>query len=1005
MANQPQISSFSSSIIAELTIIISEIAWSGTFASSSDEWIELYNPGKNSIDLAGWRLVSNDGSPDIKLEGSIAPGEFYLLERSDDNTVSNIAANIIYSGALGNSGETLYLLGPSGETVDTVNLSGGNWPAGDSSTQASMERTGFIADSSSAWATHNGSTSNAHDANDDTIMGSPKAANSVWSTNPTTTPTATPSSTNSLTSTNTSSSTATMTPSPTPTHTSTSIQNQYVVINEIAWSGTDASTGDEWIELYNYGSQPVDLSNWSLGAADGTPVITLNGVISSGNFFLLERTNENTISNISADQIYTGPLGNSGESLLLRDAGGNLIDSVNIDGDDWPGGTSSSGTPQYATLERTSIGASDSNWGTNNGITRNGEDANGNPINGTPKSANSTIIKVSYTNTATASPTETPTSSPSPSATSTSTPSPSITNSATLTRTPTLSSTSTPTNTASPTSTTDIIVPGTVIINEIAWSGTTSSSFDEWIELYNPTTQEVDLTGWALIANDGLPNIELIGTVSGDGYFILERTDDNTISDTAANQIYSGTLSNSGETLELYSPSGVLIDTANISGGAWPAGDIDQRVSMERHANSNDSPSAWGTNNGAIISGHDSQGNAIQGSPGQPNSLWFSTPTPSPTQTPSPTITPTASGTIQLVAPLTVWINEIAWSGTIGHYNDEWIELFNPGYEEIDLLNWTLVAADGSPEIHLEGKITSWGYYILERTDDSTIANIDADQIYTGSLSNNGETLYLNGPNGELVDTASQSDGSWPAGNAEHHKTMERRGTSATGRALWNTNNGYVTNGLDVDGYPIWGTPKNANSNWFPTPTPTQIPEGTRILINEFLPHPKYDWNRDGKFTSNDEFIELINAGTTTINLEGWLLDDIEEGSTPYEIPNIELAPGEIISFFRSETGISLSDSGDEVRLLIPDGTIADVRAYNFAKDVNLTWCRLPDGIKELAYPCWPTPNKLNGPYERVSPIQEDVLIPVTGNPREGNIFGIQPGWLIPKGSRICGYR
>jgi len=1015
VANQPQISLFSASNYTELTIIISEIAWAGTSANSSDEWIELYNPGQVSIDLSGWRLVSSDGSPDIELKGSIAPGEFYLLERSDDNTVSNIAADITYAGALGNSGETILLVGPSGKTIDTANLSGSEWPAGDSSSRASMERVGIVADSSSSWETHNGSASNGQDANGDTIRGSPKAVNSIWQANHTATPTMTPSSTNSPTSTKTTLTTETPTPSPTTTPSPTSIQNQYVVINEISWSGTSASSSDEWIELYNYGSQPVDLSNWSISATDGTPSITLNGTISSGNFFLLERTDDNTISNITADQIYSGSLGNSGEILFLRDANGNVIDTVNFDGGAWPGGTIGSGSPEYATQERISLGESDTMWGTNNGITRNGEDANGNPINGTPKSANSTTIENASTNTATASPTPTATSSPTPttSATSSSTPTSSPTNTATSTQTPTLTSspsqtaTASLTNTVTPTSTSTefIFVAEEIVINEIGWSGTQASSFDEWIELYNTTAQTIDLTGCTLLADDGSPNINLTGTISANGFFILERTDDNTISNIAADQIYSGTLSNAGETLRLYSPSGELIDTANIAGGAWPAGDSDLRTSMERKDNTSDSASAWGTNNGVIKSGSDAQGNVILGSPGQLNSLRFSTATPSPTSSPSPTITPTSTGTIQLVPPQTIWISEIAWSGTIGHYNDEWIELFNPGYETIDLSGWLLIAADGSPEIQLAGEIPSWGYFLLERTDDNTVANIPADQLYSGSLSNSGETLYLFGPHGELVDTASQSDGNWPAGHAELHKTMERRGTSANGRATWNTNNGYVTNGIDVDGYHIQGTPKKANSNWFPTPTPTSIPEGARVLINEFLPHPKYDWNGDGKFTSDDEYMELINVGTTMINLEGWLLDDIEEGSTPYELPDINLAPGEALAFFRAETRISLSDNGDSVRLLSPNGEIIDERSYNFAKDVNLSWCRLPDEIEQLIYPCWPTPNKPNAVYKNTTMTQSERLIPVTGSQPEQPTYGILPGWLIPNGSRLYGYR
>src|SRR5512138_1594589 len=48
-----------------------------------------------------------------------------------------------------------------------------------------------------------------------------------------------------------------------------------VVINEVAWAGTAASTNDEWIELYNTTATAIDLTNWTLNAKDGSPAITI----------------------------------------------------------------------------------------------------------------------------------------------------------------------------------------------------------------------------------------------------------------------------------------------------------------------------------------------------------------------------------------------------------------------------------------------------------------------------------------------------------------------------------------------------------------------------------------------------------------------------------------------------------------------------------------------------------------------------------------------------------
>ncbi len=120
-----------------------------------------------------------------------------------------------------------------------------------------------------------------------------------------------------------------------------------------------------------------------------------------------------------------------------------------------------------------------------------------------------------------------------------------------------------------------------LIINEIAWMGTENSANDEWIELKNNTSQTIDLKEWTLKAEDGAPEIHLQGTIAAQGYFLLERTDETTLPEISANQIYSGALNNSGEKLFLFNPENKLIDSINCSEG-WTAGDNQTKQTMER---------------------------------------------------------------------------------------------------------------------------------------------------------------------------------------------------------------------------------------------------------------------------------------------------------------------------------------------------------------------------------------------------------------------------------------
>ena len=172
------------------------------------------------------------------------------------------------------------------------------------------------------------------------------------------------------------------------------------------------------------------------------------------------------------------------------------------------------------------------------------------------------------------------------------------------------------------------------------------------------------------------------------------------------------------------------------------------------------------------------------------------------------------------IAPLNVVINEVAWMGTNADFNDEWIELYNPTANAIDLSGWTLTSADGTPSITFPtGKIIpSGGYFLLERTADTTVSNVTADLIYTGSLVNTGETLTLKAPDGVVIDTANGDGGPWTAGvnvttPTTVRLTMERNNPIATETdAQWHRNDGVTRNGTDAGGNLIYGTPKAANS-------------------------------------------------------------------------------------------------------------------------------------------------------------------------------------------------
>jgi hypothetical protein len=580
----------------------------------------------------------------------------------------------------------------------------------------------------------------------------------------------------------------------------------------------------------------------------------------------------------------------------------------------------------------------------------------------------------------------------SPTLTATCTESPADTETQTETETETETETIGPTLTETPTVTISPTADSSaawVVISEVAWAGTTASAYDEWIELWNPGGADVDLSGWILTDNGDI-HVSLAGTIGSGGFFLLERTDDSTIGDIAADQLYTGGLSNSGEALFLVNPSGGIVDSANADGGPWPAGGTVLYGTMERTDAGSASDSAWCSNDGIHRSGSDANGNPINGSPRRPFSGFCGEPAPTssrtrtltPTPTGSETATATNTPTVTLPPPSfpphSVVINEVAWAGTAVDSSDEWIELWNPGGGAVEFSGWVLTDG-GDISISLEGSISPNGFFVLERSGDDTLSDIPADQLYTGALSNSGEELTLLDPAGNVIDRAGGRGRAWPAGSASPvYASMER---AAVEPAAWMTNTGWVVNGRDAAGNPVRGTPGRANSALFPTPTPTEIPK--TVLINEFLPKPGSDWNRDGSIDYNDEFIELYNTGSQGIDIGGWMLDDkLHGGSRPFRIPGgTWIEPKQFLVFFRSRTRIALNESSDEIWLLTPDGTRVDGRVFTRTRWPDSAWGRYPDGVNVLRLGFPPTPGEPNR-------LPDDIL-----HPKKEPLPVIAEGW------------
>ena len=170
--------------VATIPLAINEIAWAGTSASSNDEWFEIKNNTAHTINLSQWELNAKNSTPHIKLAGTIASRAYLVFERTNDDTVKDVAAHQTYSGALGNAGEQLDLSYASTTLDQTPEiLDGGAWAGGSNTTttRKTMER--YSSKESGTdhanWGTNLGYIKNGTDADDNLIDGTPSAQNSV----------------------------------------------------------------------------------------------------------------------------------------------------------------------------------------------------------------------------------------------------------------------------------------------------------------------------------------------------------------------------------------------------------------------------------------------------------------------------------------------------------------------------------------------------------------------------------------------------------------------------------------------------------------------------------------------------------------------------------------------------------------------------------------------------------------------------------------------------------
>ncbi len=202
---------------------------------------------------------------------------------------------------------------------------------------------------------------------------------------------------------------------------------------------------------------------------------------------------------------------------------------------------------------------------------------------------------------------------------------------------------------------------GPLLIGEVAWAGSSKSTADEWLELWNLGDEPIDLTGYRLVGAGGADGItfEPAHILPPRSAFLIANYDAEKSAMAIDPQLVTSAVSlpNDKLNIELFDSDGVLIDMAG-NGAAPPAGfSSSTKASMRRAPNGD-----WNTSD--IYRGMD-EGIADFGTPGICDGCAWSESdlvTPKATSTEIGTMTTSTEPLVESTSSSTVSVIETASS-------------------------------------------------------------------------------------------------------------------------------------------------------------------------------------------------------------------------------------------------------------------------------------------------------------------------------------------------------
>ncbi|MBT6971672.1 MAG: lamin tail domain-containing protein, partial [Euryarchaeota archaeon] len=289
---------------------------------------------------------------------------------------------------------------------------------------------------------------------------------------------------------------------------------------------------------------------------------------------------------------------------------------------------------------------------------------------------------------------------------------------------------------------------------------------------------------------------------------------------------------------------------------------------------------------------------------------------------------------IEPMVTSTISFNEVlpnsTADGNLFASGGEWLELYNNGTSDVDLTGWTLVDGIGNVTtlndslIDVGMTITADGYRLVEFIGDTT-------------LWNDFNHLCLKDETGAIVDVLH-----------------------------WDTDHGENKSLIRQTDFTLPWQPSTFNTPGEQNPS-TGVSNETLVIINEVMPDPL---GADTSAWPGGEWIELLNVGNESIDLDGWKLK--AGGNKNYALTserilnkeNTSIEPGEyLVVFMNGSSSFYLRNTnGDSVSLHNADGDSMHtiLWGFNVTEGESLVAPLPASTTGQWVRSLWPTPGSEN---------------------------------------------